>query len=90
MTTRTTGMEEQDVALKILHTADWHLGLRFASFGEDDSLKLTRARLEAVDKLLGLAESYAVNAVLCAGDIFDISRSRGVVVEGPGTAFSAA
>jgi len=71
MTTQTTGMEEQDVALKILHTADWHLGLRFNSFGEGDSVKLTRARIEAVDKLLGLAESYAVNAVLCAGDIFD-------------------
>jgi DNA repair exonuclease SbcCD nuclease subunit len=66
-----TNLEEQDLALKILHTADWHLGLRFASFGEDDGLKLTRARIEAVDKLLGLAESYAVNAVLCAGDIFD-------------------
>ena len=24
-------MEEQDVALKILHTADWHLGRRFPS-----------------------------------------------------------
>ena len=66
-----TTAEEQDVALKILHTADWHLGLRFTSFGEDDSLKLTRARIDAVDKLLGLAESYMVNAVLCAGDIFD-------------------
>jgi DNA repair exonuclease SbcCD nuclease subunit len=71
MTAGMTSVEEQDVALKILHTADWHLGLRFASFGEDDSLKLTRARIDAVDKLLGLAESYTVNAVLCAGDIFD-------------------
>lgn len=66
-----TRMEEQDVALKILHTADWHLGLRFSSFAEDDGVRLTRARLEAVDKLLGVAESYTVNAVLCAGDIFD-------------------
>ena len=66
-----TPMEEQDVALKILHTADWHLGRRFPSFAEADEIKLTRARLEAVDRLLGLAESYAVNAVLCAGDLFD-------------------
>ena len=71
MTTQITTMEEQDVALKILHTADWHLGLRFPSFSEEDSRKLTLARIDAVDKLLGLAESYAVNAVLCAGDIFD-------------------
>lgn len=64
-------MEDQDVALKILHTADWHLGRSFPLFSEDDQLKLTRARIEAVDKILGLAESYAVNAVLCAGDLFD-------------------
>jgi DNA repair exonuclease SbcCD nuclease subunit len=64
-------LEEQDVALKILHTADWHLGRAFPSFRDEDQPKLTRARIEAVDKLLGLAESYAVNAVLCAGDLFD-------------------
>jgi DNA repair exonuclease SbcCD nuclease subunit len=63
-------MEEQDVALKILHTADWHLGRGFSSFRDEDQPKLTRARIEAVDRILGLAESYAVNAVLCAGDLF--------------------
>lgn len=61
----------EDVALKILHTADWHLGCRFRSFGDDDRNKLTRARLEAVDRVFGLAESYSVDAVLCAGDLFD-------------------
>ena len=62
---------EEDVALKILHTADWHLGCRFRSFDDDQQYKLTRARLEAVERILGLAESCAVNAVLCAGDLFD-------------------
>ncbi len=64
-------MEEQDVALKILHTADWHLGRSFPAFAEEDQTKLTRARIEAVEKLLRVAESYAVDAVLCAGDLFD-------------------
>jgi DNA repair exonuclease SbcCD nuclease subunit len=63
--------EVQDVALKVLHTADWHLGRRFPTFSEEDEMKLTRARIEAVDRLLGLAESFSVNAVLCAGDLFD-------------------
>ena len=31
-----------DVALKILHTADWHLGRRFASFSEEDAKKLVK------------------------------------------------
>jgi DNA repair exonuclease SbcCD nuclease subunit len=63
-------MEDPDVALKILHTADWHLGRTFPYFADADQPKLTRARIEAVEKLLGLAESYAVHAVLCAGDLF--------------------
>ncbi len=58
-------------ALKLLHTADWHLGRRFPTFSEADELKLTRARLEVVDEILGKAEYYAVDAVLCAGDVFD-------------------
>lgn len=66
-----TKAEEEDVALKILHTADWHLGLRFPSFGEEAGARLTRARLAAVGRTLDLAESYSVDAVLCAGDLFD-------------------
>lgn len=63
--------EEEDMALKILHTADWHLGLRFPAFDDADQFKLTRARLEVVDRILGEAETFGVDAVLCAGDLFD-------------------
>lgn len=66
--------EEEDVALKLLHTADWHLGRRFPGFkrdDRDDELRLTRARLEAVDRILDLADQWRVDAVLCAGDLFD-------------------
>ncbi len=66
-----TAREDEDVALKLLHTADWHLGRRFPSFDEADRLKLMRARLDAVRRILDLAEQYAVDAVLCAGDVFD-------------------
>jgi DNA repair exonuclease SbcCD nuclease subunit len=59
------------VALKIIHTADWHLGMSFPSFDPDARLRLTRARLEVVDRILGLAERHAARAVLCAGDLFD-------------------
>ena len=57
--------------LKLLHTADWHLGRRFRSFPEDGALKLSRARLEVLDRILLTADRYAVDAVLCAGDLFD-------------------
>lgn len=62
---------DEDVAFKLLHSADWHLGRRFPSFDEADRLKLMRARLDAVRRILDLAEQYAVDAVLCAGDVFD-------------------
>lgn len=63
--------EDIDMALTLLHTADWHLGRRFQSFPADQEQRLTRARLEAVGRLLDLAESRNVDAVLCAGDLFD-------------------
>lgn len=66
-----TPSKDDDMALKILHTADWHLGMRFPSFDEADQLKLTRARMDVVDRILGEAESFGVHAVLCAGDLFD-------------------
>ncbi len=59
------------VALKLVHTADWHLGMTFPAFGPDARLRLTRARLDVVDRILGLAERHTAHAVLCAGDLFD-------------------
>lgn len=66
-----TGAAEDDIVLKLLHTADWHLGRRFRSFTEEDEKKLTRARLDVLDRILLAAERFAVDAVLCAGDLFD-------------------
>ena len=66
-----TASGDEDVALKLLHTADWHLGRRFPSFDEADRLPLMRARLDAVRRILDLAEQYTVDAVLVAGDVFD-------------------
>lgn len=59
------------MALTLLHTADWHLGKRFRSFSPEQELRLTRARLDVVGRILDLANSRNVDAVLCAGDLFD-------------------
>src|SRR5215813_7876735 len=63
--------ESGDVVLRLLHTADWHLGRRFPSFPEEGQKKLSRARMELVGRILAVARRNTVNAVLCAGDIFD-------------------
>lgn len=57
--------------LKILHTADWHLGYTSRQLRPDDATKLGRARLKVIDMILGLAHQRDVHAVLCAGDLFD-------------------
>lgn len=56
---------------RLLHTADWHLGRRYPTFPAADETRLTRKRLEAVERILDLARRYRVDAVLCAGDLFD-------------------
>jgi DNA repair exonuclease SbcCD nuclease subunit len=72
MAARMAGRDgEEEPVLKLLHTADWHLGRRFRSFSEEQEKRLTRARLEVLERVLGVAERYAVDAVLCAGDLFD-------------------
>jgi len=57
--------------LRLLHTADWHLGKRFPSFPEEAQKTLSRARMDVVVKILDLARRQRVDAVLCAGDLFD-------------------
>ena len=57
--------------LKLLHTADWHLGRRFPQFPDDAQKRLSRARMEVVGRILDLARRHDVNAVLCVGDLFD-------------------
>lgn len=63
--------QDEDVALKLLHTADWHLGKRFPQFDEHAELELMRARMSVLDEVFGVAERNRVDAILCAGDLFD-------------------
>lgn len=67
-----TPPEDEDIVLKLLHTADWHLGMGFGQFREEYQTKLTRSRLDVVEQILGMAEQFNVDAVLCAGDLFDV------------------
>lgn len=66
-----TSPAEDEIVLKLLHTADWHLGRRFPRFDEEAQRTLSRARLHAIDRILHAAERHLVHAVLCAGDLFD-------------------
>jgi len=51
--------------MKILHTADWHLGKRLEKFS-----RLEEQR-EVLEEIIQLADTNDVDAVLIAGDLFD-------------------
>jgi exonuclease SbcD len=51
--------------MRILHTADWHLGKRLEHYS-----RLPEQR-EVMEEIIELAEEHAVDMVLIAGDLFD-------------------
>lgn len=55
----------------VLHTSDWHLGKEYRQFNDSVSLKLSRERLRTVERVMKLGQQRNVDAVLCAGDLFD-------------------
>ncbi len=61
--------------MRILHTSDWHLGmpLKLGTMIEDQQYFL--------DQLYSIIEEYAVDAVICAGDIYDSSVTNAEAIE---------
>ena len=51
--------------MRILHTADWHIGKKLGRIDRRDEVE------KALDELVGIADSNDVDAVLVAGDLFD-------------------
>ncbi len=58
--------------VKLLHTADWQIGRVYSAFEPDDASAIAQARFEAVEKLATTAAEHQVDAVLVAGDVFDL------------------
>ncbi len=61
--------------LKILHTADWHLGKRLQEFSRLEEQKLV------LDEICQIADRENVDLVLLAGDIFDTFNPTHEAVE---------
>ncbi|MSQ42319.1 MAG: exonuclease subunit SbcD, partial [Dehalococcoidia bacterium] len=52
-------------AVKILHTSDWHVGKHLGRYDRAAEFR------EALDEVQGIAEEYAVDLVVVAGDLWD-------------------
>lgn len=61
--------------IKILHTADWHLGKRLQEFSRIEEQKLV------LEEIIKVADQENVDLVLLAGDIFDTFNPNHEAVE---------
>jgi DNA repair exonuclease SbcCD nuclease subunit len=60
--------------MHFIHTADWQIGRDFGQFEPDDAARLAQARLDAVARVAAHAAAERVDAVLVAGDVFDLQN----------------
>ncbi|HEY7738537.1 MAG TPA: metallophosphoesterase [Candidatus Limnocylindria bacterium] len=60
--------------MKLLHFADLHLDAPFAWLEPDAARRRRQHRRDTLTRILALAEAESVDAVLCAGDLFEHDR----------------
>lgn len=66
--------------IRFLHTADWQIGTQFGQFEPDEAAHLAEARFETVRRIAGEGAARKVDAVLVAGDVFDLQTVSDTVI----------
>lgn len=67
------------MGLKILHSADWHLGSPFAGFDDSQRALLRQEQQSIPGKISQLCRREKCDLMLLAGDIFDGEPTRETV-----------
>ena len=68
--------------MKFVHTADWHIGMKFGSFDPEKAKEARRERLDAGIRVVELANMQQADFIIVAGDLFhDNSVDRSLVME---------
>jgi DNA repair exonuclease SbcCD nuclease subunit len=57
---------------RFIHTADLQLGRQYSRFEPEDSALLAEARFEVISRIAELANEREADAILVAGDVFDM------------------
>jgi len=60
-----------NLLLKIFHTADLHIGMKFNSYPDDIRGCLMEARFDVLDKMVQMANERLCNLFVVAGDLFN-------------------
>ncbi|CAD6518183.1 metallophosphoesterase family protein [Paraburkholderia metrosideri] len=66
--------------IRFLHTADWQIGTQFGQFEPDEAAHLAQARFDTVRRIAEEAAARKVDAVLVAGDVFDLQTVSDTVI----------
>jgi 3',5'-cyclic AMP phosphodiesterase CpdA len=66
--------------IRFLHTADWQIGTQFGQFEPDEAAHLSQARIDTVRRIADEATARSVDAVLVAGDVFDLQTVSDTVI----------
>lgn len=61
------------MSIRLLHTADWQIGKQFSWIEGDAGALIRTQRLESVKRIAELARGREVDAVLVAGDVFEMN-----------------
>ncbi|MFW6008732.1 MAG: metallophosphoesterase family protein [archaeon] len=59
------------MSLKIIHSGDIHIGLKFNNYPDYIQDKLIKARFDVIDTLVNKANERKANLLVIAGDLFD-------------------
>jgi len=71
---------EVNAMVRFLHTSDWQIGMKGSGLGAAGE-RVARARIQAVDRVLTIAEQKAVDFVVACGDLFEHNQVAQDVVE---------
>ncbi|MSR46610.1 MAG: DNA repair exonuclease [Planctomycetes bacterium] len=59
------------MSFRLLHTADWQLGMTRHYLDADAQARFTQARFEAIGAIGRIAREQSCEAVVCCGDVFE-------------------
>lgn len=62
------------IMVKFLHTADWHLGIKYKQLG-DNAQKARNIRVKTIENLMEKAIELNVDFILISGDLLTATKS---------------
>ncbi len=69
------------MGLRLLHSADWHLGTPFRSLPEENREQLSKIQLDIPQRMAEICQREGCDLVLLSGDLFDTPTPDGWSVE---------